>query len=219
MITKYILDKTNWHLLNEPTNEDYFMFNTGGVECQVGEFLYALTKLLQPESVLETGTHYGISSTYIALALRENKKGNITTIDYVYHDQAKYIHDKTDVISYITQLQIDATTFVPNKKYQIVLLDTEPILRFEEFVKFYDYVDDGGIIIIHDLHPNLSYNPNQDISLPYAHWPYGDFRVKLGNFIKEHKVQIISFNTPRGLTVFQKNKSDMSYIKYLTNQI
>lgn len=219
MITKHIADKTKWPLSNEQTNKNYFMFNTGGVECQVGEFLYALTKMLQPNEVLETGTHYGVSSTYIALALKENKKGNITTIDCVYYDQAKYIHNKTEVVSYITQLQMDATTFIPNKKYQIVLLDTEPILRFDEFVKFYDYVDDGGIIIIHDLHPNLSFNANQDKSLPYEHWPYGDFRIKLGSFIKEHKVQIISFNTPRGLTIFQKNKSDMSYIKYLNNQI
>lgn len=219
MITKFIAEKTGLPLLNEPTNENYFMFNTGGVECEVGEFLYSLIRLIKPNQILETGTHYGISSTYMALALKSNNSGHITTIDHVYHDQAKHIHTQTEILPYITQLQMDVNQFSPDKKYQLVLLDTEPILRFDEFIKFYDYVEDGGIIIIHDLHPNLSYNPIENNLLPYKHWPYGDFRVKLGDFIKKYKIQILSFNTPRGLTIFQKNKSDMSYIKYLNNEI
>jgi hypothetical protein len=219
MITEFIIEKTGWPLLPEPTNENYSMFNTGGVESEVGEFLYSLVILLKPDQILETGTYHGVSSTYMALALKNNNKGHITTIDYVYHDQAKYIHTKTDISSYITQLQMDVNNFSSNKKYQLILIDTEPILRFDEFIRFYDNVDDGGLIIIHDLHPNLSYNPVKNPNLPFMHWPYGDFRPKLGKFIKEYKVQTLSFNTPRGLTIFQKNKSDMSYINYLNNEI
>jgi len=219
MITQFIVEKTGWCMSPEPTDENYCMFNTGGVECEVGEFLYSLVKLIKPNEVLETGTHHGVSSAYIGLALKSNNKGHITTLDFVYHEQAKYIHNKLEILPYVTQLQIDVNDFKTDKKYQLVLIDTEPILRFDEFVKFYSNVDDGGLIIIHDLHPNLSYNPNQNFTLPYDHWPYGDFRPKLGKFIKEHKTQILSFNTPRGLTIFQKNKSDMNYIKYLNGEI
>ena len=35
----------------------YSAFNDAGIEVETGEFLYALTRLLKPTAVLETGTH------------------------------------------------------------------------------------------------------------------------------------------------------------------
>ena len=47
------------------------MFNTGGIECEVGELLYGLVRALKPKHILETGTYHGLSSTYMALGLKE----------------------------------------------------------------------------------------------------------------------------------------------------
>lgn len=46
-----------------------------------GKVLYALTRLLQPELVVEIGTHRGCSSTHIATALDINNKGLLVTLD------------------------------------------------------------------------------------------------------------------------------------------
>jgi predicted O-methyltransferase YrrM len=218
IITNYIVEKSGIDIVNEPTNKNYSMFNTGGVECEVGEFLYSLVRLLKPNTILETGTHYGISSTYFALALKHNcLGGTITTIDTTYHNEARTIHSKLELVNFINQIEMDVLNFKTDSMFDIIFLDTEPHLRFDEFTRYYDNLKDGGIIIIHDLHPHLSYNLNyiNDVQ----HWPYGDFRPKIGKFIKEHSVQTFSLNTPRGLTVFQKKSVHMSYVKYINNEL
>jgi len=218
MITNYIIDKCKIDICPEPTNEKYSMFNTGGVECEVGEFFYSLVRLLKSKNILETGTHYGISSTYFALALKHNNLGGtITTIDTTYHTHAKEIHANLDLNLFIKHIEMDANNFKTTEMFDLILLDTEPHIRFDEFIRYYDNLNDGGIIIIHDLHPHLSYNLNYINE--QQHWPFGDFRNKLGKFIKEHQVQIFSFGTPRGITIFQKNTNDMSYIKYIKNEL
>lgn len=219
MITEYISQKTGWPILNEPTGCGYHMFNTGGVECEVGEFLYGIVRMHKPKMILETGTHYGVSSTYMALALKKNGVGRITTIDPSYYEEAKLIHSTTETLDYITQVQTHAEKFDSSDKYQLLFLDSEPSLRFPEFERFFDMIDPGGIIIIHDLNRHLSYNPHQDKSLPIEHWPFGDFRPILGKYIKEFKIQSFGFTTPRGITLFQKNAFDMSYTRYLKNEI
>lgn len=46
-----------------------------------GKVLYALVRLLQPELVVEIGTHRGCSTTHIATALDINGKGLVVTLD------------------------------------------------------------------------------------------------------------------------------------------
>ena len=43
--------------------------------------LYALTRLLRPRHVLETGVSSGVSSTHFLLALRTNRRGRLHSID------------------------------------------------------------------------------------------------------------------------------------------
>ena len=218
IITEYITKKSGLNIQNELSNDQYKMFNTGGVECEVGEFLYALVRLIKPKKVLETGTHFGISSTYIALALSHNDNdSNLVTIDPIYYDEAKKIHDKMELKKYITQIELHAEKFKTDEQFDLILLDSEPILRFQEFDTFFKNLSPGGIIIIHDLHPHLSYNSFNPDHPNYKHWPYGDFREKLGKYILNNEVQTFSFSTPRGITIFQKNNESMSYIKFLKN--
>lgn len=49
-----------------------------------GMFLYALCRLLKPDTVVETGVAYGNSSSFILKALNENKRGQLYSIDYVF---------------------------------------------------------------------------------------------------------------------------------------
>lgn len=219
IITEYIKNKGNLNIENEPSNFLYKMFNTGGVECEVGEFLYGLVRILKPEKVLETGTHFGVSSTYMALALKHNNLGKITTIDPIYYKEAKELHKNMELTDLILQVELHAEKYETDDMFDFILLDSEPILRFSEFDKFYKNLKPGGIVIIHDLHKHLSFNSFNTDQPHFKHWPYGDFREKLGKYISDLDVQTFSLSTPRGITLFQKKDDSMSYIKYLNNEL
>lgn len=63
---------------------------------------YALVRALQPEHVVETGTHFGLGSCAIAAALLRNGHGRLTTIDI--DPQAGYVIGGpwADVIDQVT---------------------------------------------------------------------------------------------------------------------
>lgn len=182
-------------------------FNTGGVENEVGELLHALVRVFKPELVFETGTHLGISAAYMALALHQNGKGSLTTVDTQLYPRATKLWRDLGIKDQIHFIQGKSLEVNLEATVDILLLDTEPALRFDEFVRFYPNVRDGGLIIIHDLHPHLSYEGTC--------WPYGDFRPKLARFMFDHSVQTMSFPTPRGLTIFQKAAENFSFTKLL----
>ena len=88
----------------EPYKEgDYFAFNSGGVETAVGEFLFGLIKIVRPERVCETGTHKGISTAYMGLALKENQKGNLETIEFdqQWWKEAEELWRKLEIEKYV----------------------------------------------------------------------------------------------------------------------
>lgn len=220
-VTEYILSKTN-RLRVEPEvgNANFSMFNDAGTEVEVSEFLYSLVKMIKPAFILETGTHIGVSSCFMGQALKENNKGYIMTFEIIPHHytNAQELWKEVEVNSYVQSHLLDAQKFeLGNIPIDFLFLDSEPQLRFDEFLKFWPNVKEGGFIAIHDLHPSLGHYDG--IQHGVYDWPYGDFRAKIGPYIKDHSVQTISFPTPRGLTLFQKKRSDFSYTQYLLGQI
>lgn len=218
-LTKYIEEKTGLKVEQEPSDSKYTCFNTGGVESEVGEFLYGLVRVTKPENILETGTHKGIASSYMGLALKENGSGHIDTIEF---DAQHYVEDyhmwnSLNISNYITLHEMKSEDYTTNKIYEIALLDTEPDIRFMEFVQFYENIKDGGLIIIHDLHPHLGLSNLTANGMD--HFPFGDFRNYLGDFILKHLVQIVSLPTPRGITIFQKISPSFSANKYLKGEL
>lgn len=218
-LTKYIEKKTGLKVIQEPTNIEYTCFNTGGVESEVGEFLYGLVRVIKPDNILETGTHKGIASSYMALALKENNKGHLDTIEFdpQHYEEDHHMWNSLSISNYITLYDMKSENFTTDKIYDLVLLDTEPDIRFEEFIQFYNSVKQGGIIIIHDLHPHLGLSNITAHGM--EHFPFGDFRKYIGDFILKHEVQVINLPTPRGITIFQKTASDFSVTKYLKGEL
>lgn len=190
-------------LKEEPTNSEYKMFNTGGVEVEVGEFLYGLVRMLKPNNVFETGTHLGISSSYIARALKDNKKGLLTTVEiskeFINASEQRWrslnldshvVCDKSKSLEY--QLVYDC---------ELMFLDSEPEFRFKELVKFWDKLVPGGLAIIHDLHRHLGQEPNFDHGFG---WPFGELHPIIKKMLGEDKLRVMSFPTPRGISMFYK---------------
>ncbi|HYD35544.1 MAG TPA: class I SAM-dependent methyltransferase [Vitreimonas sp.] len=185
------------------TESEFLAFNDAGVEMEVGEFFYSMVRLLKPNRVLETGTHWGIGAMYMGMALKHNQKGKLTTIEFLppIFEKAKARIEQLGLGEYVENLLQDVVTYQPTEKFQFILLDTEPQTRFAEMGKFWDSLDEGGFLFIHDLHRHMHQIPNDEHGFA---WPYGLVTDFMHNLVINGKARPIHFSTPRGLTGFYK---------------
>ena len=191
----------------EPSDSRYRCFNTGGVEIEVGEFLYGLVRMLKPAEILETGTHKGISAAYMGLALKENGEGHLTTIEFLepnWAESTALLHT-LGLSGLLNIVLMDAANYKTDLIFDILFLDTEPQTRFAEFVKFYPNVKPGGLIMIHDLHPHMH---QMEVADHEFGWPYGKLPEEMRRLIHDGKIRLVHFRTPRGLTMFYKVAPD-----------
>jgi len=217
-ITDYFLKRTRCLKKKPectPGRQEYSMFTEGGVEAEVGEFLYAFVKMVKPSRILETGTHHGISAMYMGQALRENQKGHLTTLDIFQEtiDKARTLWREVGVAARIRAVREHSLKYETQETFDMLFLDSEPDIRFDELVKFYNHLIPGGFVFIHDLHPHLGLEGLKLNGM--ENWPYGDFRKKFGHLIQDHSLQTFTFRTPRGLTIFQKTDADFGHTNFL----
>ena len=206
MISQQILDNSGGLLevQQEPTDVDYIMFNTGGVECEVGEFLYGLIRMIKPELVLETGTHKGVGAAYMGSALRDNNKGKLITVEFEPQHvfKAQELFAKLNLENYINSILDDVKNlYFVKERIDLILLDTEPHFRFGEYLKFWKFLSPGGILVIHDLHPNMGQTGVELNGV--MDWPFGTIPEEMKKILKE-EAQCFHFRTPRGIFVCQK---------------
>jgi hypothetical protein len=189
------------------TQNEYNAFNDAGVECETGEFLYALTRLLKPQNILETGTHWGIGASYMGLACKDNGKGHVDTYEFLpeIHKVASRRIERLEIVGQVTCHLGDVGQLIPDKQYQLMFLDTEPQTRFSELVRFFDYLDEGGFVFIHDLHRHMHQIPNEDHGFA---WPYGKIPFPMQQWVQGGQLRPFHFSTPRGLTGFYKVSKD-----------
>lgn len=188
-----------------PRNRLFEAFNDAGIECEVGDFLYGMTRILKPDRVLETGTHQGMSTLYIGYALQANKQGIVDTLEFIpeHYQTADQTFKRAGLTEYINNMQGDVRKFIPeqNTMYDMILLDTEPQFRFQELVRFEQYLQQGGFLFIHDLHRHMGQRPNEEHGFA---WPWGKIPAFMSAEITEGRLRPFHFNTPRGLTGFYK---------------
>lgn len=201
--TLVLHNEGHWDVPLDPTMPGYTSFNDAGIETETGEFLYALIRLLKPNAVLETGTHIGVGAAYMGQALKDNNHGLLDTIEFlpeIFARAKKRIEDLklTDRV----YLHFgDVANWETDKRYELILLDTEPQTRFAELIKFYPYLEEGGFVFIHDLHRHMHQIPNEDHGFA---WPFGPIPAELTSLVHEDKLRPMHFPTPRGLTGFYK---------------
>lgn len=209
MITDYLMakDKTlEIHSESEwgnPGAEGYHAFNSGGVECEVGEFLYGLVRMIKPNRVLETGTHQGISAAYIGQALKDNGSGLLTTIEYIPENvQIATMRIKVLELDEFIYVHFgDALKYIIGEKFDLILLDTEPHTRFKELIRFFPMLNEGGYVFIHDLHRHMSQIQQENLEFG---WPFGALPDELKRLVTLGYLRPFHFGTPRGLTGFYK---------------
>lgn len=202
--TLVLHNEGHWDLPLDIDRPGYTSFNDAGIETETGEFLYAMVRILKPKAVLETGTHIGVGAAFMGTALRDNKQGKLTTIEFIpelYARAQKRLHADLGLSKFVDTRFGDVKDFQPTEKYQLILLDTEPQTRFAELLKFYDYLDEGGYLFIHDLHFHMHQIPNEEHGFA---WPYGPLPEAIKELVRSGKMRPMHFPTPRGLTGFYK---------------
>lgn len=212
-LTDQLVEASNGLLNKVPEVRDetgyYTMCDDGGVEHEVGNFIYGLVKVLQPEHILETGTYTGVSALYMGQALKDNGHGNLLTLEVekTHQDRAEKLWMACGVGGYVTcKLTSSLEFWAHDTQYDLLFLDSEPQYRFAELVKFFPHLKEGGYIGIHDL-PNSLCQGNINPDHPeLKSYPYGDLPEQIKEWIKTDKLRMMHFPSPRGLTFFYKTK-------------
>jgi hypothetical protein len=182
-----------------------------GINCEEGEFLYGLIRILKPMQVLETGTNIGVSTMYMALAMQDNGGGNIITVEGYKQpfERAMRHFELAGLTEYVTQVGGMSTSIDLARmrvRPDFMWLDTELDIRFKELVMFYPFLTPGGFIAIHDC-------PRLDVK------EFGPVPDTLLALIQEGKLRVMHFITNRGVTLFQKPLEDCYTKKIMEGQV
>src|SRR3990167_5457711 len=86
-----------------------------------GRILYALTRVLKPERILEIGTYQGGSAAHLAAACKENGSGHVTTV-YIAPNGGAGIPN--DLREYITVQWMDANFYIQQDRNRSILSST-----------------------------------------------------------------------------------------------
>ena len=133
--------------------------------CGGYPFLYFICRCKKPQTVIETGVAYGLSSFYILSALNKNKFGTLTSIDAIFRPWQseemigsiipKYLRDKWKlVLGRSNEKLLDELK--ENKNIEIFIHDslhTYKNMTFE-FNCAMNNIKDDGIIISDDILDN-----------------------------------------------------------------
>lgn len=193
-----------WDVPIDLDDTGFSSFNDAGVECEVGELLYAFIRILKPNQVLETGTHKGIGAAYLGMALKHNNHGSLDTVEFIpeLRLEAEKRMTKLGLNEIVTCHLIDARLFIPSPgNYEFIFLDTEPQTRFEELIRYYRYLNPGGYVFIHDLHRHMQQIENEEHGFA---WPFGKMPNAILDLVRSGQLRPFHFPTPRGLVGFYK---------------
>jgi glycosyltransferase involved in cell wall biosynthesis len=132
------------------------MFDGFTVEIEVLDLLHVLVRLIKPERVLETGTWLGLSSCAIGRALVANGYGRLTTLEVNADAHACALENlkRYQVEHVVDALLLSSIEFTPTAKFDLVLFDSELVLRIEEFHRFRGWLSDDAVIVFHDTAPH-----------------------------------------------------------------
>lgn len=150
-----------------------------GTELEVSEFLYALVRMLKPRIIVETGCYNGQTTKLLLKARNENQYGEVWACDT---DKEKVEKAVTGTFPDVTILHCEGLELIK----QVGMVDLIFIdggtneEREKQFVFASNRLTPNGIIALHDTaqprYPKL-----------------------IKNGLREFK-----FDTPRGITIYQK---------------
>jgi len=170
------------------------MYDGMATETEVLRFLYALAHMVKPAVIVETGTYLGYGTAHLALAVKNNGVGHVHTAepDPGIMSNARKLLDRLRLSSYVslfvgTGLELIQTMAT----IDFAFLDSDCDTRIEEMSALYSRLTDHSMGAVHDT------------SLLHDKHSQG-LRTAFTLFAKEHGLEAMHFNTPRGLMLFRK---------------
>lgn len=120
-----------------------------------GELLYALVRSTKPLNCVETGTHKGLSSHYIAQALKDNDRGHLITCDPVDWKQFD-MRDSSPLKDWFTFQQVRGVDSLVEDKIDFLFIDGYHGKKdvIEEIEYFFPMLSENAIVMFHDCDNN-----------------------------------------------------------------
>lgn len=141
------------------------------IDRNQGHLLYLLARSIEANTIVEYGTSFGISTIYLAAAVRDNGGGQVIGTEIVPHKvkQAQQNITKAGLAAYVEIRQGDALENLKrlNPPIDLILVDGWPHLALDILKLVDPYIRRGGIVMTDNvksfkdtLHPYITYLQN-----------------------------------------------------------
>jgi predicted O-methyltransferase YrrM len=174
-----------------PHPERWSMFDSMTAEAEVLEFLRTLVTTTKPDLVVETGTFSGISTLWIAEALKRNGRGKIITCEFdpVVYAKAKARILESGLSDWIECRNESSLDMKIEGTIDLFFSDSDMPVREQEVRRFLPQINPFGLIVMHDASSHLKIVREAALKLE-----------------REGLISVVLLPTPRGLVVAQKRE-------------
>ena len=174
-----------------PHPERWSMYDSMTAELEVLEFLRTLVTTVKPQLVVETGTFMGVSTLWIAEAMRLNGFGRIITCEYdaKVYETAKGKFAASEFSDLIDLRNESSLEMKVEGTIDLFVSDSDMPIREQEVRRFLPQISPFGLILMHDASSHLK--------------QVRDAALKLE---RDGLLSVVLLPTPRGLVVAQKRE-------------
>jgi predicted O-methyltransferase YrrM len=174
-----------------PHPERWHMYDSMTAEAEVLEFLYTLVTTIKPTLVVETGSFLGVSTLWIAKALKTNGFGRIISCEYdpLVYAKAKEKIAASGLQDWIELRNESSLEMNIDGVIDLFFSDSDMPIREAEVKRFLPQIRPTGLILMHDASSHLKVVRDAAIKL------------ESGGLIS-----CILLPTPRGLVLAQRKE-------------
>ena len=174
-----------------PNPERWHMYDSMTAEAEVLEFLYTLVTTVKPSLVVETGSFLGVSTLWIAKALKANGFGRIISCEFdpVVFAKAQEKIAASDLAEWIELRNESSLEMHVDGTIDLFFSDSDMPIRESEVKRFLPQIRPTGVILMHDASSHLKV--------------VRDAALKMES---EGHLSCILLPTPRGLVLAQKRE-------------
>ncbi|HYM79257.1 MAG TPA: class I SAM-dependent methyltransferase [Candidatus Dormibacteraeota bacterium] len=181
-----------------PEPQLWSMYDGMATEVEVLQFLYALIRMLKPATIIETGTYLGYGTAHLALAAAHNDLGCVHTAEPKRELalSAENLFKRLDLSDRVRMFVGPGIEMMRSADWGLgsvdfAFLDSDCGTRIEEMTALLPHLHEGSVVAVHDtslLHQRVNLGP----------------RVPFKVFASNHDMEVMNFNTPRGLMLLRK---------------
>jgi len=174
-----------------PHPERWSMYDSMTAEVEVLEFLRTLVTTIKPNLVVETGTFMGVSTLWIAAALRLNGFGRIVSCEFdrKIYEAAKEKLDASEFRGLIDLRNESSLEMKVDGIIDLFFSDSDMPIREQEVRRYLPQISPFGVILMHDTSSHLKQVREAALKLE-----------------REGLISVVMLPTPRGLVVAQKRE-------------